>query len=74
MLDGDTVIQAERDVYVVRGGRPRRGRDRRLLIVLMACNALAWSLVIWLSTGFEDDLREMVITEVPEQVRLILLP
>ena len=68
--DGETIVQG--DVYVVREGRPRRGSDRLLLIVLIVLNVAAWSLVIWLSTGFKDDLRDMVINEVPVQVRLIL--
>jgi hypothetical protein len=74
MLDGDTVIQAERDVYVVREGRPRREHDRRLLFVLVLMNFMAWMLVIYLSTGFEQWAREIVMNEVPDQVRLILLP
>ena len=70
--DGETIVQG--DVYVVREGRPRRGSDRLLLLVLVVSNALAWGLVAWLSTGHQDWIREIVLNEVPDQVRLILLP
>jgi hypothetical protein len=74
MLDGDTVIQAERDIYIVREKRPRRNDDRRLLFLLVFLNFTAWMLVLYLSTEFKDWARGIVLSEVPDQVRLILLP
>jgi len=74
MLDGDSVIQAEGDIYIIREKRQRRKNDRLVLSMLMFFNVMAWGLVLWMSTGHEARLREMVISEVPVQVRLILLP
>lgn len=75
MFDGDTGIQSQRDT-IIRHNSGNRLRD-------LACITLLWVLVFvlgfccgviaWVGPS-ERDIRDIVATEVPEQVRLILLP
>lgn len=68
MLHGDTAIQAQRDVVII-----NKQPVHRLLILIN----LLWLVLLGAGVCFipgERDIKEMVAAEVPEQVRLILLP
>jgi hypothetical protein len=72
MLEGDTAIQAQRDVIIIRQGSGRASTARLLILLNLLWCALL--LAGWHFTPGEREIREMVAQEVPEQVRLILLP
>lgn len=74
MLDGETVVQADRDIYIIK----EHGKNNIFIEFLVVVNIV---LVLTLSLGLifvhkhaTEEIREIVIQEVPGQVRLILMP
>lgn len=76
MLDGESVLQSQGDMYVVRV--INRGPSKKILAMCIIFNIFWISLTAWgfiyTRQSMRDEIRTVMAEEVPDMVRVVLMP